>query len=67
MIAAAPADEQIAVAAQRDDVAGVDEAVGVLQRRRVGAEIAQRGAVGADVQDVVDDAQRDLAVLARRS
>ena len=37
--------KQIAVAAQLDHVAGVDEAVGVRQRRRVGAEIAQRGRV----------------------
>ena len=65
--AAAPPDEMIAVAAQLDHVAGVDEAVGVAQGRRIVAEIAQRRAVGADAQRAVDDLHRDaVAALAEK-
>ena len=42
--AAAPADEVVAVAAQLDHVAGVDEAIGVGQRRGASADIGVRGA-----------------------
>ena len=46
--AAAPADEVVALAAQLDHVAGVDEALGIGERGRIGADIGARRAVGAD-------------------
>ena len=60
---AAPADEDITIAAALDHVAAVDEALGVVQRRRVRADVAQRRAVRFDAQRAVDDLHRDLAAL----
>src|SRR5579884_307466 len=59
--AAAPAGEIAALAALLDDIAGVDEAVCVAERRGGRAEIAGGGAGRADAQRAVRDLHLDLA------
>src|SRR6202022_3577114 len=61
--AAAPADEVVALAAQLDDVAGVNEAPVVCERRCIGADIGARRAVGADLERTVDDLHLDAVAV----
>src|SRR5260370_23117600 len=61
--AAAPADEVVALAAQLDHVPGVDEAIGIGERRRIGADIGARRAVGADPERAVDDLHLDAVAV----
>ena len=59
--AVAPADEMTTPVAGFDHVAGVDEALGVNQRRRVGAEQSQSAAWAAHAQGALDELHLDRA------